>query len=178
MENDMSDKKPLVGVVMGSISDSGVMEGCTGVLKELEIPHEVNVLSAHRTPEQTRKYAESASERGIEVMIAGAGWAAHLAGVIAAHTIMPVIGVPIDSSPLNGMDALLSTVQMPPGIPVATVALGKGGAKNAAVLAAQILALKYPDIAGRLKNYREGLTRKALESAEDWSKNNQVGFKV
>jgi phosphoribosylaminoimidazole carboxylase PurE protein len=178
MENDMSDKKPLVGVVMGSISDRDVMEGCTGILKELEIPHEVNVLSAHRTPEQTRKYAESASERGIEVMIAGAGWAAHLAGVIAAHTIMPVIGVPIDSSPLNGMDALLSTVQMPPGIPVATVALGKGGAKNAAVLAAQILALKYPDIAGRLKNYREGLTQKALKSAEGWSKNNQVGFKI
>ena len=178
MERDMSDKKPLVGVVMGSISDSDVMEGCTGELKELEIPHEVNVLSAHRTPEQTRKYAESASERGIEVMIAGAGWAAHLAGVIAAHTIMPVIGVPIDSSPLNGMDALLSTVQMPPGIPVATVALGKGGAKNAAVLAAQILALKYPDIAGRLKNYREDLTQKALKSAEGWSKNNQVGFKI
>jgi phosphoribosylaminoimidazole carboxylase PurE protein len=98
-------------------------------------------------------------------MIAGAGWAAHLAGVIAAHTTLPVIGVPIDSSPLQGMDSLLSTVQMPPGIPVATVSIGKGGATNAAVLAAEILALKFPDIAKRLKAYREGLTRKALETA-------------
>lgn len=159
----MNDEKPLVGVIMGSTSDGDVMEGCTDLLKELEIPHEVRVLSAHRTPEQTKKYAESALERGLEVIIAGAGWAAHLAGVVAAHTTLPVIGVPIDSSPLNGIDALLATVQMPPGIPVATVALGKGGAKNAGVLAAQILALKYPPIAERFKTYRLNLTRKALE---------------
>ena len=162
----MSEERPLVGVIMGSTSDSDIMRGCTDSLQELEIPHEVRVLSAHRTPKQTREYAESAHERGIEVVIAGAGWAAHLAGVVAAHTTLPVIGVPIDSSPLNGMDALLATVQMPPGIPVATVALGKGGAKNAGVLAAQILALKYPPIAERLKNYRLNLTKKALENSE------------
>ncbi len=164
----MSNEKPLVGVVMGSSSDADVVGGCIEVLKELRIPHEVKVASAHRTPELTRRYAESAAERGLEVIIAGAGWAAHLAGFIAAHTTLPVIGIPIDSSPLQGMDALLSTVQMPPGIPVATVALGKGGAKNAAILAAQILALKYPPIAQRLQTYREGLTQKAMEKAEKW----------
>jgi 5-(carboxyamino)imidazole ribonucleotide mutase len=159
----MKDQRPLVGVIMGSTSDREVMQACTDQLQDLEIPYEVKVLSAHRTPKQTQKYAESASERGLEVLIAGAGWAAHLAGVIAANTTLPVIGVPIDSSPLNGMDALLATVQMPPGIPVATVALGKGGARNAAVLAAQILALKYPPVAERFKTYRLNLTQKALE---------------
>jgi len=144
------------------------MQGCMEVLKELMVPHEVRVISAHRTPERARQYAESAAERGLEVIIAGAGWAAHLAGFIAAHTNLPVIGIPIDSSPLQGMDALLSTVQMPPGIPVATVALGKGGAKNAAVLAAQILALKYAPVAEKLKTYREGLTQEAIKKAEKW----------
>jgi phosphoribosylaminoimidazole carboxylase PurE protein len=167
---DMSKENTLVGVVMGSISDADVMEGCIEVLKELMISHEVQVISAHRTPERTRQYAESAAERGLEVIIAGAGWAAHLAGFIAAHTNLPVIGIPIDSSPLQGMDALLSTVQMPPGIPVATVALGKGGAKNAAVLAAQILALKYAPIAEKLKTYREGLAQEAVEKAKKWEK--------
>jgi phosphoribosylaminoimidazole carboxylase PurE protein len=146
------------------------MEGCFETLDELKIPYEIKVTSAHRTPESTKEFAENAAERGIEVMIAGAGWAAHLAGVIAAHTTLPVIGIPIDSSPLQGMDALLATVQMPPGIPVATVALGKGGAKNAAILAAQILALKYPDIAERLKAYRKDLTQKTIEKAESWSR--------
>jgi phosphoribosylaminoimidazole carboxylase PurE protein len=162
----MSNEKALVAVVMGSKSDAEVMKGCTDTLLEMKIPHEVRVLSAHRTPHQTREYAENAASRGIHVMIAGAGWAAHLAGVIAAHTSLPVIGIPIDSSPLQGMDSLLSTVQMPPGIPVATVSIGKGGATNAAVLAAEILALKFPDVAERLKSYREGLTRKALEAAQ------------
>ena len=166
----MNDQQPLVGVIMGSTSDSDVMQGCTDQLKALEIPYEVRVLSAHRTPEQTQNYAESAAERGLEVVIAGAGWAAHLAGVIAAHTTLPVIGIPIDSSPLQGMDALLATVQMPPGIPVATVALGKGGAKNAAVLATQILALKYPPIAEKFKAYRQSLTREALAKGEQYSK--------
>jgi phosphoribosylaminoimidazole carboxylase PurE protein len=155
---------------MGSTSDGEVMEGCIEVLKKLTVPHEVRVISAHRTPERTRQYAESAAERGLEVIIAGAGWAAHLAGFMAAHTTLPVIGIPIDSSPLQGMDALLSTVQMPPGIPVATVALGKGGAKNAAVLAAQILALKYAPIAEKLKSYREGLTKEAIKKAKDFEK--------
>ena len=165
----MPDQKPLVGVVMGSASDKDVMKECVSVLKELGIPHEVKVSSAHRTPEQTRAYAETAAQRGVEVVVAGAGWAAHLAGFIAAHTLLPVIGVPIDSSPLQGMDALLSTVQMPPGIPVATVALGKGGARNAAVLAAQILALKHTAVAASLKQYREGLTRKAEEQAKGFT---------
>ncbi|RJR50850.1 MAG: 5-(carboxyamino)imidazole ribonucleotide mutase [Desulfobacteraceae bacterium] len=165
----MSDQKPLVGVVMGSASDKDVMKECAAALKELGIPYEVKVSSAHRMPQQTRNYAETAAERGVEVIIAGAGWAAHLAGFLAAQTLLPVIGVPIDSSPLQGMDALLSTVQMPPGIPVATVALGKGGARNAAVLAAQILALKHPGIAESLRKYRENITRKALEQAEGFT---------
>jgi len=139
-------------------------------LKELMIPYETKVISAHRMPELTRKFAESAVERGLEVIIAGAGWAAHLAGFIAAHTNLPVIGIPIDSSPLKGLDALLSTVQMPPGIPVATVALGKGGAKNAAVLAARILALKYPEIAESLKAYSNNLTQEAIKAAENWER--------
>ena len=166
----MELNKPIVGVVMGSASDKEVMAGCTELLKELEIPHEVIVSSAHRTPEQTKNYAATAQERGLEVIIAGAGWAAHLAGAIAANTPLPVIGVPIDSSPLQGLDALLATVQMPPGIPVATVALGKGGAKNAAILGAQILALKYPAIAEKLKAYREAMTRNATGKPEIWVK--------
>jgi phosphoribosylaminoimidazole carboxylase PurE protein len=159
----MSLEGPLVGVIMGSTSDASIMKGCGDVLRQLGIPHELKVLSAHRTPDLTRAYVSSAADRGIQVLIAGAGWAAHLAGFVAAHTVLPVIGVPIDSSPLGGFDALLSTVQMPPGIPVATVAVGGGGAKNAAVLAAQILALKDPRIAQRLMEYRNDLTREATE---------------
>ena len=166
----MPDERPLVAVIMGSISDSDIMKGCMEVLTELEVPHEVRVLSAHRTPDLTREYAVSAAHRGIEVIIAGAGWAAHLAGVIASHTLLPVIGIPIDSSPLKGTDALLSTVQMPPGIPVATVSVGSGGAKNGAILAAQILALKYPPIAEKLAHYRKAITEKAAEKAESWEK--------
>ena len=157
----MSSDKPQIAVIMGSASDAEVMRGCVELLRELGLPHEVKVLSAHRTPDLTREYAVSAAGRGIEVIIAGAGWAAHLAGAIAAHTTLPVIGVPIDSSPFKGLDALLSTVQMPSGIPVATVAVGSGGAKNAAVLAAQILALKYPRIAEKVNDYRRKLTEQA-----------------
>lgn len=163
----MAGEKPLVGVLMGSTSDADVMRGATETLRELKIPYEAAVISAHRTPGQAREYALSAVERGLHVIIAGAGWAAHLAGFMAAHTALPVIGVPIDSSPLKGMDALLATVQMPPGIPVATVSLGKGGAKNAAVLAAQILALKYPAVAEQLRIYREKLTREVLEKGQE-----------
>lgn len=165
----MDQERPVVGVLMGSVSDENVMKNCVGTLQQLEIPFEVRVLSAHRTPDATRKYAESAIDRGLEVIIAGAGWAAHLAGFIAGHTILPVVAVPIDSSPLNGMDALLSTVQMPPGIPVATVSIGGGGATNAAVLAAQILALKHPDVAKKLADFRKELTRKAIENADKLS---------
>lgn len=158
----MDKKDAKVAVIMGSASDEKVMKGCIDTLESFEIPHEVKVLSAHRTPEETRAYATEAAHRGIEVIIAGAGWAAHLAGVIASHTTLPVIGVPIDSSPLNGLDALLSTVQMPPGIPVATVAIGSGGAANAAVLAVEILAVKYPELRERLGQYREKLRSKVL----------------
>ncbi len=151
--------KTIVGVVIGSKSDQQIAFACTELLDKLNIPYELKVISAHRTPELAREYAENAEDRGIEVIIAIAGWSAHLAGFIASHTIIPVIGVPVDSSPLSGLDALLSTVQMPPGIPVATVSIGKGGAKNAAVLAAQILSIKYPEIAERIKAYREELKK-------------------
>jgi phosphoribosylaminoimidazole carboxylase PurE protein len=144
---------------MGSVSDRDVMDECIKTLKEMEISFEITVSSAHRSPDKTRDYAINAPDRGIEVIIAGAGWAAHLAGVLASYTRLPVIGVPIDSSPLSGIDSLLSTVQMPPGVPVGTMAIGRGGARNAAVFAAQILALKYDDIAKRLETYKEGLMR-------------------
>ena len=131
---------PQVGIVMGSDSDLKVMEGAMGIFKKFGIPIEMTVASAHRSPQRAAEYAATARERGLKVIIAGAGHAAHLAGVLAAHTTLPVIGVPIDSSCLQGLDALLSTVQMPPGIPVATVSIGKPGARNAAILAVQIMA--------------------------------------
>lgn len=157
----MSNDKPLVGVIMGSTSDSDIMQKCIDILENFEIPHEVRVLSAHRTPDLTKEYAVSAADRGIEVIIAGAGLSAHLPGFMAAHTSLPVIGIPIDSSSFGGMDSLLSIVQMPPGIPVATVAVGAVGAKNAAFLTAQILALKYPHFAERLNDYRKDLAKSA-----------------
>ena len=159
--------KPLVGIVMGSISDSDIMDECVKTLKEMDINYEITVSSAHRSPDKTRDYAMNASHRGIEVLIAGAGWAAHLAGVLASYTTLPVIGVPIDSSPLRGIDSLLSIAQMPPGVPVATMAIGKGGARNAALFAAQILALKYPDIAKRLDQYKESLRSRAKGLEKD-----------
>jgi len=158
----MDSTRPKVAVIMGSKSDKEVMERCLNTLEALGIPYEAKVLSAHRSPEETRAYCVEAAKKGIEVIIAGAGWAAHLAGVIASYTTLPVIGVPIDSSVLKGLDALLSTVQMPPGIPVATVAIGPGGATNAAVLAAQILAVKYEDLKPRLEAYRQELRAKVL----------------
>ena len=161
------EEKPAVGIVMGSLSDKAVMEECARTLEELGISFEITVSSAHRTPDRTRDYAISAADRGIQVIIAGAGWAAHLAGVLASHATVPVIGVPIDSSPLKGIDALLSTAQMPPGVPVATMAIGSGGARNAAVFAAQILALKYPDIAKRLETYRERMRAKSTGAEID-----------
>ncbi|MBI5063246.1 MAG: phosphoribosylamine--glycine ligase [Desulfatitalea sp.] len=147
--------KPQVGIVMGSDSDLPVMEGAVAMLKKFGIPFEMTVASAHRTPERAARFAAEARQRGIKVLIAGAGHAAHLAGALAAQTILPVIGVPIDSSSLQGLDALLSTVQMPPGIPVATVAVGKPGATNAGILAAQILALADADIAARLEEHKQ-----------------------
>jgi len=157
-------RRPLVGVVMGSASDWDAMKEAVETLRVLGVRAEARVLSAHRTPREALEYAQGAQARGLKVIIAGAGWAAHLAGVMAANTTLPVIGVPMPSSPLNGMDALLSTVQMPAGIPVATVALGAGGAKNAGYLAAQMLAIADPALASRLKAERIRLTRKVLEA--------------
>jgi phosphoribosylamine---glycine ligase len=145
---------PKVGIVMGSDSDLGVMEGTVGMLKKFGIPFEMLVASAHRSPDKAARYASTAREKGLQTLIAGAGHAAHLAGVLAAHTTLPVIGVPIDSSCLQGFDSLLSTVQMPPGIPVATMALGKPGAKNAGILAAQMIALTDPEVAKKLKTFK------------------------
>ncbi len=161
-EHDMAYEGPKVAVIMGSRSDEKVMAACIKTLDSLGIPHDVRVLSAHRTPEEARVYAKEARDKGIEVIIAGAGWAAHLAGLIAAYTTIPVIGVPIDSSPLQGLDSLLSTVQMPPGVPVATVAVGSGGATNAAVLAAEILSIKYMEIRDRIIRYRQELKKNIL----------------
>jgi len=152
--------RPIVSVLMGSASDAPQMEPARTILREFNVECEFKVLSAHRTPDDTAKYVEEAPGRGIEVFIAGAGGAAHLAGVIAAKTILPVIGVPIQSKSLNGLDSLLSMVQMPSGIPVATVAID--GAQNAGLLAIRILALKYPSLATRLQDYRENMRQKVL----------------
>jgi 5-(carboxyamino)imidazole ribonucleotide mutase len=148
---------PLVGVVMGSKSDAELVQGTLDVLKELGIDYEVNVISAHRTPEKARKYGMEARGRGIEVLIAAAGGAAHLPGVLASWTTLPVIGVPVGGGALNGLDALYAIVQMPAGIPVATVAIGSAGAKNAAYLAAEILGIKHESIQQAYTKYREGL---------------------
>jgi len=146
---------PRVGVIMGSDSDLPLMQEALKILDSFAIAYEVHIASAHRTPARTSQFSKTARDRGIEVIIAGAGWAAHLAGVIAAETTLPVIGVPIDSSSLNGLDALLSMVQMPGGIPVAAMTIGKAGAKNAALFAAQILALKYPELQQKLLAYKQ-----------------------
>jgi phosphoribosylamine--glycine ligase len=160
-----SDRLSEVGIVMGSDSDLAIMEETAAVLKQFEIPYEMTVASAHRSPERSAKFAASAHKRGIKVIIAGAGHAAHLAGNIAAYTSLPVIGVPIDSSCLQGLDALLSTVQMPPGVPVATVSIGKSGAKNAGILAAQILALSDPNLAQKLQTYKKELAKQVDQKA-------------
>ena len=147
--------EPLVGVIMGSSSDWETMRHCVELLDELGIPQEVRVVSAHRTPDLLFEYASGARERGLQVIVAGAGGAAHLPGMTAAKTLLPVIGVPVQSQSLNGLDSLLSIVQMPAGIPVATVEIGTAGARNAALLAAAILAGSRPDIAATLAAYRE-----------------------
>ncbi len=161
----MSDLQ--VQILMGSGSDADVMRNTVRTLRELGVECEMTVASAHRSPDRVRRVLAEAHERGVKVFVVGAGAAAHLAGVVAAHTVLPVIGVPIDSSPLGGFDALLSTVQMPPGVPVATVAVGKAGATNAAVLAAQILAVGDREIGARLADYRRGLAEKVDRAAAD-----------
>ncbi len=153
-------------ILMGSDSDLSVMESTANVLKEFKIPYNMTVASAHRTPDRTLKLIKSSERQGVKVIIAGAGAAAHLAGVVASHTTLPVIGVPIDSSPLSGIDSLYSTVQMPPGIPVATMAVGKGGAKNAGICAAQILALHDTRLAKALKDYRKKMAAEVVKKAK------------
>ena len=155
-----------VGIVMGSDSDLGVMESAADVLKDFGVAFEITVASAHRSPQRAADWASSARERGIKIIIAGAGHAAHLAGAMAAHTSLPIIGVPIDSSCLQGMDALLATVQMPPGVPVATMAIGKSGARNAGILAVQILALADPVLAERLDQYKQNMAAKVEQKAK------------
>jgi 5-(carboxyamino)imidazole ribonucleotide mutase len=155
-----------VAVLMGSDSDLPIMDAAISLLKQFNVTVEVKVTSAHRTPSETQAYVQDAENRGCQAFIAGAGMAAHLAGAVAAQTTRPVIGVPIDAGPLQGFDALLSTVQMPGGIPVATVAIGKAGAKNAAYLAVQMMALADHDLAEALKNERAENARKIVEKAE------------
>jgi len=154
---------PLAGVIMGSKSDWETMQHTSNMLKTLDIPHECRIVSAHRTPDWMAEYAKSAVERGLEVVIAAAGGAAHLPGMVAAHTTLPVLGVPIKSSVLNGIDSLLSIVQMPAGIPVGTLAIGSAGATNAGLLAAAILGNKYPEIRVRLEAWRTAQKESVLQ---------------
>ena|ERR1700685_2262752 len=158
--------KPLVGVIMGSKSDWETMQRTSELLTTLGIAHERRIVSAHRTPDWMAEYASAAADRGLEVIIAAAGGAAHLPGMVAAHTTLPVLGVPIKSSILNGIDSLLSIVQMPAGVPVATLAIGNAGASNAALLAASILGNKYPEIRERLKAWRQQQTDSVLQDRE------------
>jgi phosphoribosylaminoimidazole carboxylase PurE protein len=158
--------KPVVGIIMGSDSDLGVMQETVKVLKQFELGFEIGVYSAHRSPHRTLEYVKSARQRGLKVIIAGAGSSAHLAGVTAAETTLPVIGVPIDSSPLSGLDSLLSTVQMPPGVPVATMGVGKSGATNAAFFALQILAVADEKLAKKLVEYKEQLEKSVAEKSK------------
>ncbi|WP_349409287.1 5-(carboxyamino)imidazole ribonucleotide mutase [Pseudalkalibacillus sp. SCS-8] len=157
--------QPLVGVIMGSTSDWETMKHTCEILDELDVPYEKRVVSAHRTPDLMFEYAEEARDRGINVIVAGAGGAAHLPGMVAAKTTLPVIGVPVQSKALNGLDSLLSIVQMPGGVPVATVAIGKAGATNAGLLAAQIIGTTSEKVAARLEARREQTKEKVLESS-------------
>ncbi|KTD24889.1 5-(carboxyamino)imidazole ribonucleotide mutase [Legionella maceachernii] len=160
----MSKKSALVGIIMGSKSDWRILSHAAETLEILNIEYETKIVSAHRTPDRLIEYANNAESSGLEIIIAGAGGAAHLPGMIASKTILPVLGVPVPLELLNGLDSLLSIVQMPSGIPVGTLAIGKAGAVNAALLAAAMLANKYPDIKIKLKSYREEQTRKVLEA--------------
>jgi 5-(carboxyamino)imidazole ribonucleotide mutase len=155
---------PLVGVIMGSQSDWETMRHATDILQQFDVPHESQIVSAHRTPEWMAEYASSAAGRGLQVIIAGAGGAAHLPGMVAAHTLLPVLGVPVESHALKGMDSLLSIVQMPAGIPVGTLAIGKAGATNAALLAVAILANHRPELRAKLEQFRKDQTDKVRQS--------------
>ncbi len=162
----MVNEQALVGLIMGSKSDWETMQNAADTLSALGIPHEVRVVSAHRTPDLMFEYAANAAERGLEVIIAGAGGAAHLPGMVAAKTVVPVLGVPVKSRALNGMDSLLSIAQMPAGIPVATLAIGAAGATNAALLAASILGIKYPQVRRALEEFRQDRTDAVLSEPD------------
>jgi 5-(carboxyamino)imidazole ribonucleotide mutase len=158
--------KPVVGIIMGSDSDIEIMQEAAKILKQFDVGYEIGVYSAHRSPHRTADYVKSARERGLKVIIAGAGSSAHLAGVTAAETTLPVVGVPIGSSPLSGFDSLLSTVQMPPGVPVATMGVGKSGATNAGIFAVQILALEDEKLMQRLVEYKQNLEKTVAETSK------------
>ncbi len=162
----MTQNNPLVGIMMGSDNDYDIMVEAAKVLQQLEVPFEMIVSSAHRTPERTAEYVRGASERGLKVLIAGAGAAAHLAGVVAAETTLPVIAVPIDATALQGLDALLAMVQMPAGIPVATMAIGTAGSRNAGIFAARILALENGELARRLEDFKEEMAEGVLKKSD------------
>ena len=166
----MPGKNAQVLVIIGSASDREVMEKCVSVLSDFGVPFEFTVASAHRSPERARKLAEAAAGKGVKVIIAAAGMAAHLAGVIASHTLLPVIGVPMKAGDIGGLDALLSTVQMPPGVPVATMAVGGAGAQNAGHYAVRILALSDPALAKKLKSHRAKMARQVEAAAKSLSK--------
>jgi 5-(carboxyamino)imidazole ribonucleotide mutase len=170
MRKEVPMKKALVGIVMGSDSDFPTMREAAHLLDEFGLSYDITIVSAHRSPDLTVAYARNAARRGFEVIIAGAGGAAHLAGVIASRTILPVIGVPMDSSSLKGIDSLLSTVQMPSGVPVATMAIGKTGAKNAALCAIQILSLKYPELSKKLERFKKRLAAGTSKKARQLKK--------
>lgn len=159
---------PLVGIIMGSDSDLPVMQQAADLLKEFSVPYEMTIVSAHRTPQRLFEYARTAEERGLEIIIAGAGGAAHLPGMVAAITPLPVIGVPVKATALEGLDSLLSIVQMPAGVPVATVAINN--AKNAGILAAQILGIKFPEVRRQIKEYKMQLEEVVLQKAEQIEK--------
>jgi 5-(carboxyamino)imidazole ribonucleotide mutase len=161
-----ADRKPLVGIIMGSTSDWETLEHASKTLDELNVPHETKVVSAHRTPDLLFQYASSAEQRGIEVIIAGAGGAAHLPGMTASKTVLPVLGVPVESKALKGLDSLLSIAQMPGGVPVGTLAIGKAGAINAALLAAAVLGAKHPEIREALRKFRSAQTERVLANSD------------
>jgi 5-(carboxyamino)imidazole ribonucleotide mutase len=161
----VAEPKPIAGVIMGSVSDWETLQHACAILEEFGVPFEKRVVSAHRTPRLMAEYAEGARGRGLEVIIAGAGGAAHLPGMVAAHTTLPVLGVPVQSKALNGLDSLLSIVQMPGGVPVAALAIGKAGATNAGLLAVSILSLSRPDLASALEEYRSSQTAKVLKDS-------------
>ncbi|WP_420641309.1 5-(carboxyamino)imidazole ribonucleotide mutase [Candidatus Leptofilum sp.] len=163
-------KQPLVGIIMGSTSDWETMRHAVETLEQFGVPHEAEVVSAHRTPGKMTEYAQSAEARGLQVIIAGAGGAAHLPGMVAAQTVLPVLGVPVQSRALNGLDSLLSIVQMPGGVPVGTLAIGKAGAKNAALLAIAILGNQHPEFRQKLHQFRQTQTKTILESQLPLSK--------